>query len=197
MCGRLHQQRRGAGAGGQRQPAGDGEIVFGEPPHFADHHGERAAFQRVLHRLEQRRGVGSAHEHEAGEIEPVSDEAGTERDALLAMREILDRQQSRGAARGHEAGGQTQREAERGRRIRRRGGSDLMQRIAREAAAEPAVELARQREPARAGTLALDGPDSAPQMGNPFGPVVGRHPFHRLMFTICSKVRVESERVKG
>ena len=65
---------------------------FCKPPDLADHDRQRAAFQRVLHRLEQRRRVGRAHEHEPREVEPVRDEAGAVERAVLAQREILDRQ---------------------------------------------------------------------------------------------------------
>ena len=156
MRGRQRQQRgRRAGAGGERQAAGDGEVVFGQPPHLADDDGERAALERVLEGLEQGAGVGRAHEDEAGEVEPVRDEAGAERRAALDAGEILDRQQGGSAPRGHEAGGQREREAEGGGRVGRLGRGDLVQRVAGEAAAETVIEFSRQLEPRGAGRSAL------------------------------------------
>ncbi len=171
------KQCRHARAGGERQAAGNGEIVFRQPPEFADDDGERAALQGLLQGLEQRRGVGGAHEDETGEIESMRGKARAEGEAVLRKGEILDRQQPAQIPRRHEAGGQTEREAESGGRVGGRGRGDLVQPVAREAAAEAPVERARKRQPHPFAGL-LDALDHAAQMGNPFGPVARRHPLN-------------------
>ncbi len=108
----------------------------------------------------------------------MRDETGTERRAFLRQRKILHRQQRRRAAARHEAGRHAERKAEGGRGVGGRGGRDLVQSVAREAAAQPGVERARQRERARplGAWAALDARDGAAQMRNMFGPVGKRHP---------------------
>ena len=68
------------------------------------------------------------------------------------------------------------REGEGGRRVGGRSGGDLVQGVAGEAAAEAPVERAGKAHLRGARPVALQRGDGAAQMGNPFGPVGGRHP---------------------
>ena len=104
-------------------------------------------FKRLLHRLEQSRRVGRAHEDEPAEIQPVRDEPRPVERARLAQREILGDDEPRRAALGHEARDKRQRETHRRRAVAGARRRDLVQGVAGKPAAERAVERAGQRQP--------------------------------------------------
>jgi hypothetical protein len=87
----MNEQSRGAGrpCGKQQPPRGGQVVMTGEAPHFADHRRRRAAFERFLHRPEQRLRIGRAHEDKVAKSQPMRDEARPIKSARLPRAKIF------------------------------------------------------------------------------------------------------------
>ena len=104
-----HQRGRRPASRRQQQPARRGEAIkLGDAPEFADDGGERATFERLLHRPQQGAPVGRIDEEEPLAVEAESGETRPIERAGLAGAEFLVNDQD-GAARpgGAESRGET------------------------------------------------------------------------------------------
>ena len=162
----------------------------GAAPHLADDKGWRAAFQRLLHRPQQRRRVGRAHENQALHRQPQRRQPRPVQRASLARAKIVgdDERARPPRRRAKKARADRQREAHRRRAIAWGCRGDLMQPVARQPAAQRRVKRMRQRQPerrARAHRPAIDrhAGNRAAQMRYSLRPA---DPRHQSRLLICS-----------